>query len=183
MYGRDYSIALDISLSMGDSYSDMIPSKLSASREALALLALRVLDGRNRMALVLFHERPIPLLPPTGDYKTFVKALSEVNFTDEGSALGDGIVEAVKMLRGSLRGKTVIALTDGGVTGGVPVRAAALYAKYSGVKLSIVILGGRLEGGAREDIEAAGKHGAEVYMADSRQRLQAIILGHAQPWP
>jgi uncharacterized protein (DUF58 family) len=65
---RDYSIALDISLSMSEPFSDMIPSKLQAAKEAVAILAQRVTVSGSRIAITLFHGRPTPLLPLTSDY-------------------------------------------------------------------------------------------------------------------
>ena len=176
MASRDYSIALDISLSMGEPFSDMIPSKLHAAREAVAALASRATARGYRVAITLFHEKPVPLLPPTSDYKTIVRALADVGFTGEGSALGDGIVEAVKMLRGCRGEKVVVAVTDGGVTEGVPVRAAVLYAKYSGARLHIVLLNRRVEDSLRQEVELANHPGAEIVVAESRQKLLAELL-------
>ncbi|MEM2628391.1 MAG: VWA domain-containing protein [Acidilobaceae archaeon] len=176
VYGKDYSIALDISLSMGEKYSDMIPSKLEACKEAIAILASRVLQSGSRIAITLFHEKPIPLLPLTGDYKLVVRAISDVNFTGEGSALGDGIVEAIKILRGSRRDKIVIALTDGGVTEGIPVKASALYAKYSGVKLAIIVLSRDIRSEILDEFKQVSDSGAEILFVESKQKLISAIM-------
>lgn len=174
---RDYSIALDISLSMNEPFSDMIPSKLQASKEAIAFLAQRVTMTGSRIAITLFHGRPIPVLPLTNDYKIIVKTLADVNFVDEGSALGDGIVEAVKMLRGSRsQDRMVLVLTDGGVTEGIPVKAAVLYAKYSRVPLRILVLNRRVDENLKADIESSGHPDIVISQVDSKQRLLAEIL-------
>ena len=174
---RDYSIALDISLSMGEPFSDMIPSKLQASKEAIAFLAGRVTGRGSRIALTLFHGKPIPVLPLTNDYKLILRALSDVNFTGEGSALGDGIVEAIKMLRAS-RGndRIVVVLTDGGVTEGIPVRASILYAKYTGVPVRILVLNRRVEDSLRVEVENANYKDVELVMVETKQKLLAEIL-------
>ncbi|MEN2999879.1 MAG: hypothetical protein ABDH61_04825 [Acidilobaceae archaeon] len=105
-----------------------------------------------------------------------MKALSEVNFVREGSALGDGVVEAVKLLRPSRREKVAIVFTDGGVTEGIPLRAAALYAKFSNVKLSLLILNRELRGELAEDFKNAAEAGAEIHMVDSKQKLVSLML-------
>ncbi|MCX8165130.1 MAG: VWA domain-containing protein [Acidilobaceae archaeon] len=176
MSAKDIAIALDISLSMGDRYSDLVPSRLEASKEVIAVSGSRALQAGSRIALALFHERPIPLLPLTAEYRALMKALAEVNFVREGSALGDGIVEAVKLLRSSKREKVVIAFTDGGVTEGVPLRAAALYAKFSNARLSLLILNREVRGDVAEDLRAAAQVGAEIHMVDSKQRLLSLAF-------
>jgi len=171
---RDYSIAIDISLSMGEPFSDMIPSKLQASKEAVALLAQRVTVGGSRIAITLFHEKPIPLLPLTNDYKVILRALVELDFTGEGSALGDGIVEAVKMLRASRgRDRLVVVLTDGGVTEGIPVKAAVLY---TSTPLKIIVLNRRIEENLKKEVETAGHPNLQVVLVETKQKLLSEIL-------
>jgi len=174
---RDYSIALDISLSMDEPFSDMIPSKLQTSKEAIALLAQRITARGSRIAITLFHSKPIPLLPPTSDYKIVIRALADLNIVGEGSALGDGVVEAVKILRLSRgRDKIVVAITDGGVTEGVPVKAAVLYAKYTGVPLRVIVLNKRVEETLKTDIESAGHPDARVILVETKQKLVEEML-------
>lgn len=174
---RDYSIAIDISLSMGEPFSDMIPSRLQASKEAVALLAQRVTVGGSRIAITLFHEKPIPLLPLTNDYKVILRALVELDFTGEGSALGDGIVEAVKMLRASRgRDRLVAILTDGGVTEGIPVKAAVLYAKYTSTPLKIIVLNRRIEENLKTEVEAAGHPNLQMVLVETKQKLLSEML-------
>ncbi len=174
---RDYSIALDISLSMGEPFSDMIPSKLQASKEAIAFLAQRVTTGGSRISITLFHGRTIPLLPLTNDYRVIVRALADLDVVGEGSALGDGIVEAVKILRLSRgRDRIVVVLTDGGVTEGVPVKAAVLYAKYSNIPLKIMVLNRRVEDSLKAEVESAGHPNAEIVLVETRQKLLAEML-------
>ncbi|MCX8195506.1 MAG: VWA domain-containing protein [Acidilobaceae archaeon] len=171
---RDIAFALDVSLSMGERYADLTPSRLEASKEAIAMFASRAIQAGTRVAIALFHERSIPLLPLTSDYRSLMKALAEVNFVKEGSALGDGVVEAVKLLRGGKREKAALVFTDGGITEGVPLKAAALYARFSGVKLAVLVLNGELRGDVAEDFRAASEVGAEVHLVDSRQKLLSL---------
>lgn len=174
----DYSIALDISLSMKKAHGDLVPSKLEAAREAAALAASRILSAPgNRVALVIFHGRALPLVHLTSDYRRFISALSRVDFVEEGSAIGDGIVEAVKMLRGSARRKRVIALTDGGYTEGVPVQAAALYARYSGAEAYILTLGEPLGRRPLEALEDSVKRAGAVWIhSGSKSELLSNVM-------
>ncbi len=174
---RDYSIALDISLSMNEPFSDMVPSKLQASKEVIALLAQRVTIRGSRIAITLFHGKSIPLLPPTNDYKTIIRSLTDLDIVGEGSALGDGIVEAVKILRFSRStDKLVVVLTDGGVTEGVPVKAAVLYAKYSSIPLKIMVLNRRIEDGLKNEVESAGHPNMEIVLVETKQKLITEML-------
>lgn len=173
---KDLSIALDVSLSMGERYSDMVPSKLEASKEVIAAFSMRAIERGHRVALAIFYDRAAPVLPLSSDHRAVVKALSEIDFTEEGSALGDGVVEAVKMLRGSKREKVVIAVTDGGVTGGVPLRAAALYAMHSGSKLILAILNREAPEELRDELERSREVGASVYMIEGKQSLLSLLF-------
>ncbi len=140
----DTIIVIDISLSMGKGYGDLRPSKLDAAKEAALVAADRILESKsNRLGIVVFYGRSLPILPLTRDKKKIVKTLYRVNFTEEGSAPGDGIVDAVKMLRGSKQGriKGVLLITDGDINLGVPLEAALLYAHNSGVFIYTITLG------------------------------------------
>lgn len=173
---RDISIAIDVSLSMGERYADMVPSRLEVTKEAVAAFSLRAIERGHRIALVIFYDRASPLLPLSSDHRAVLKALAEIDFTEEGSALGDGVLEALKLLRGSRRERVVIAITDGGVTGGTPLRAAALYAKYSGSSVMVAILNKEVPDEAREELERSKELGAFVHTIDGRQSLLSLLF-------
>ncbi|MEB3779590.1 MAG: VWA domain-containing protein [Desulfurococcales archaeon] len=140
----DLVVSLDISVSMNKSYSDMTPSKLAASKEAILLISGRLLEYKhNRLGLVAFYGQSIPLLPLTNNRQKLIDTLYKLTFTGEGSAPGDGIAEAVKLLRQSRPGrrKQVIMITDGEINQGAPLEAAALYARNMDVRVDIIIIG------------------------------------------
>ena len=133
---------LDVSRSMGRSYETFKPSKLSSAKEAIAYASSRLLERRGcRVGLVAFHGRALPLLHPTDSFDTLLATLSMVNYLGEGSAGGDAVVEAVRMLRVSGRMKRAVMLTDAGFNMGVPMQLAALYARNVGVRVDIVTIG------------------------------------------
>lgn len=168
----DVVAVIDISLSMAKSQGDLLPSKLEAAKEAVAHAAHRLLDGKSsRLGVVVFHDRAFPLVPLTRDYKRFISGLAKLTFTGEGSAAGDGIVEAVKMLRRSPRPRLVAVFTDAGFNAGVPLEAAAVYASNMQVSLTIVTLGRQPSGDERELLEGLSRHGARWIHASTRPEL------------
>ncbi|MEM1873892.1 MAG: VWA domain-containing protein [Acidilobaceae archaeon] len=138
---RGIAIVLDVSLSMGKPYGDLVPSKLAAVVEAVAFFGRRALESGACVSLAVFHENAVPILPPTRSYKDFIEALSEITRTYEGSSLGDGIIWGVKLLRQHRGQKMLVAITDGEVTGGVPVKLALAYARASRVDSRILLIG------------------------------------------
>lgn len=172
MSGVDAVAVIDVSLSMGKGYGDLLPSKLEAAKEAVAFIAGRLLSSRpSRLGVVVFHDRAFPLIPLTSDYKLIIRGLSELDFTGEGSAGGDGIVEAVKMLRLISRRRVVAVITDAGFNAGIPLEAAALYSKNMGVDLTIITVGQKPQGDQRASIESAVRRGARWIHASRKIEL------------
>lgn len=178
----DTVILLDVSLSMGKGYGDLRPSKLDASKEALLLLASRLLENpSNRIGIVVFFGKSLPVLPLTNDKAKLVKTVYRINFTEEGSAPGDGIVDSVKMLRRAREGrrKGIVLITDGDINLGIPLEAALLYASNAGVRMYTITVGEKpkTEEIYRKGMEAYGwtyKH------ASSRGQLLSAILEYIE---
>ncbi len=170
----DAVAVIDISLSMSKPHGDMLPSKLEAAKEAVAHAAYRLLDGRSsRLGVVVFHDRAFPLIPLTRDYRRFIAGLSRLSFTGEGSAAGDGVVEAVKMLRRTPRPRIVAVFTDAGFNAGIPLEAAAIYASNMGARLTIVTLGKPPSGDEKTLLERLSRYGAAWIHASTRTELLA----------
>jgi len=178
----DTVILLDVSLSMGKGYGDLRPSKLDASKEALLLLASRLLgNSSNRVGIVVFFGRSLPVLPLTSDKSTLVKTVYRINFTEEGSAPGDGIVDSVKMLRRSREGRSkgIVLITDGDINLGIPIEAALLYASNSGVRIFTITVGEkpRTEEIYRRGMEMYGWH---YRHASSRSQLLSAVMEYLE---
>lgn len=141
----DLVFVVDSSISMGKAYSDFRPSKLAIGLDILGRIArLRMLQGW-RIGLIIYFAFIVPLLPPTHDYEKFVSTMSKLGYVGEGSAMGDAIIEAVRMLRSlpTQRPKRIIVISDGESNIGSPVQLAALYARNSGISLCVVVIGRR----------------------------------------
>jgi len=175
----DAVFVLDSSLSMGRQYSDFRPNKLKASAEIAARAARLAIEKRgDRIGVIVFNAYVIPLLHPTSDFEAIVRTLAAVGHVGEGSALGDAIIEAVKMLRGTMhRDKLVIAITDGELNVGAPLSLATLYAANSGVRPCIVVIGRRGRISVERDLEALEARGLLSWnVAETVQRAEAVTL-------
>ncbi|MCE4601211.1 MAG: VWA domain-containing protein [Desulfurococcales archaeon] len=139
---EDIVYIIDVSLSMGRSFNDMQPSKLSATLHIMSMIVERILKQKgSRIGIVVFYNKSIPLLPPTDNISQIMKTLSIINKTFEGSAPGDAIIDAVKMLRKSLRKRKIVMITDGDYNAGAPLELATIYAANHRVDVNILTLG------------------------------------------
>lgn len=177
---------IDISKSMGRGQDSFKPSKLSAAKEAVAYASSRLLEVRgSRVGIVLFHGRALPVLHLTDSLDMVISTLAMVKTVGEGSAGGDAIVEAVKMLRLSGRRRRAVMLTDAGFNTGIPVDVAAIYARNSEVRVDAIILSSRPgEQGLRALSEVAKATGGVVRQASSPDELFKVlmeVLGLGEP--
>ena len=159
-------------------YGDMIPSKIEASKEAI-LAASRIFledNSSNRIGIVIFFNRAIPLLPLTDEFSQVLNTVKRIVYPREGSAPGDGIVTGVKMLRGSLgREKTLVLITDGDINYGPPLELAALYAYNEGVTQYYITVGEEPKTSTLYR-NVASRYGAVYYHSSSRNTLRSITL-------
>ncbi len=137
---------IDTSLSMKRGVSDLVPTKLEAVKEALTIVTSKILSNKKiKIGGVVFYGYAYPILPLTNDNLKIIKTLSRLRILGEGSAPGDGLIEAIKLMRRSTGEKKAIIITDGGFNKGIPLNIAALYAWNSGVVVDIVAISGRLK--------------------------------------
>ncbi len=143
---RDIIYIIDASLSMGKGVADFRPNKLSTIVEIVANDAMtRLKKSKTRVGLVAFYGLAIPILPPTNDISMFTRSLALLNMTGEGSAPGDAIIEATKLLRNSVRKKGVIIITDGDLNMGAPLELAVIFAVNNNVETCVITIGGSRE--------------------------------------
>ena len=138
---------IDTSLSMKRGVSDLVPTKLEAVKETLTIVTSKILSNNEKIKIggVVFYGYAYPILPLTNDNIKIIKTLSRLRILGEGSAPGDGLIEAVKLMRRSAGEKKAIIITDGGFNKGIPLNIAALYAWNSRVIVDIVAISGRLK--------------------------------------
>ena len=145
--GATVVLALDVSGSMAA--NDIRPTRLRAADGAIAQF-IRDLPAKYRVALVTFSNRPSVRVPPTYDHTLILGQLPQ-KAEIEGSAIGDGIKQAVAVATTAV-GKSrpgaphppaaVLLLSDGNQNdGNTTPQAAAAQARRLDVPVSTVALG------------------------------------------
>ena len=143
-------LLVDVSGSMRS--NDVEPTRLDAAVAAMRTF-LDKLPKQFKVGLVAFSSDPEPLVAPTSNRNTIEESINLLE-PEAGTALGDGIVSALKMLQTSLRadgyvrrpGKlepgVIVLLSDGAQNRGTfqPLQAAHI-AKVNGVRIYPVSLG------------------------------------------
>jgi len=175
----DIVLVVDVSPSMRKPYSDFRPSKLQVLKDALVYVGRRVLERSSgtKLGVVAFYGRAYPVLEPTSDIRAYIKSIAALRSGREGSAPGDGLIEAIKLLRRSIRRKMAIIATDGGFNEGIRLDHAALYARNSSVQVSVVTLGDEVSPSDRAVIEATTSGtGGQWLHASSKSELYKALL-------
>lgn len=150
----DFAVVLDGSSSMR-ALDDGHESRWDAARRLLRIFIAR--RPEDRFALILFSAHPVTLAPLTSDHARLVRILERLDLTshDDGTAIGSGLMTAVRRLSESpARSRVILLLTDGAQNRGlVTALEAAEEAKAQGIRIHTVALGGTgdslypLEGG------------------------------------
>ena len=147
-------LAIDTSLSM--EATDVSPSRLAAAQEA-ARNFLTSMPAHTRVGLVAFDGNVRVLAQPTEDHNTVAVALNQLRL-GEGTAIGSAIrtsLQAVQSVENSgtttsttVAGTasaaptaTIVVLSDGETTVGVPNDTAAQEAAAAGVPVSTISFG------------------------------------------
>lgn len=138
----DFAVVLDGSSSMR-ALDDGKEDRWSAARRLLkAFVASRPDD---RFSLILFSAHPVTLSPLTADHVRLFRMLDrlELDSRDDGTAIGSGLMTAVRRLSDSpARSRVILLLTDGAQNRGrVSGPEAALEAKAQGIRVHTMMLG------------------------------------------
>lgn len=113
MEGIDIVLAIDASGSM--KAQDFTPNRLEAAKE----VGINFINERpaDRIGLVVFQAEAYTQAPLTTDHTLLKSLFTEVQNTDiitDGTAIGDGLTNAINRLRESdAKSKVIILLTDG----------------------------------------------------------------------
>ena len=141
--GVDFVVVLDGSSSMA-ALDDGHESRWDAARR----LIRRFVAGRpgDRFALVLFSAHPVTLCPLTSDHARIWNLLEHLalDSPDDGTAIGNALMTAVRRLRESpARSRVILLLTDGAQNRGQvqPLEAAA-QAREQGIRINTIGMGG-----------------------------------------
>ena len=143
--GIDIAIALDISGSM--LAEDFKPNRLEAAKEVID----NFIKGRttDRIGLVIFSREAFTQCPLTIDYSVLRNLLSQIKtgMIEDGTAIGNGIANAINRLKDSdAKSKVIILLTDGVNNAGEvdPLSAAEIAATF-GIRIYTIGVGTRGE--------------------------------------
>jgi len=180
--GIDVALALDTSSSMATSFGG------EESRLAVAQRVLRdFIEGRkdDRLGLVIFRAEALVLSPLTLDYDALAQVIGRVDQVNlrDGTAIGDGLSEALLLLRESrARSRVAILATDGENNEGdvEPLKAARL-AETLGIRvytIGIIEPSTRQQGKANVDEQAlqemARVTGGRYFPAENEGALAGI---------
>jgi Ca-activated chloride channel family protein len=139
--GIDVVIALDISGSMIS--EDFKPNRVEAAKN----VAEKFIDGRpnDRIGLVVFSREAFTQCPITIDHGVLKNLLDKVEpgMIADGTAIGNGLADAVGRLKnGQAKSKVIILLTDGANNAGeIDPLTAAEIAKTYGIRVYTVCIG------------------------------------------
>lgn len=190
----DFAVVLDGSSSMR-ALDDGRESRWDAARRLLRIFIAR--RPEDRFALVLFSAHPVTLAPLTSDHGRLVRQLERLDLTshDDGTAIGSGLMTAVRRLSESpARSRVILLLTDGAQNrGSVTALEAAAEAKALGIRIHTVALGAPgdslypLEGGGFAKLhidndpetlrKVAQVSGGEALAADDPAGLSRSLAG------
>ena len=138
----DFAVVLDGSSSMRilDRPDE---DRWHAARRTLAQFVLRRPD--DRFALVLFSAHPVTLSPLTADHTRLLRMLARLDLDsrDDGTAIGSGLMTAVRRLEESpARSRVILLITDGAQNRGrVTPLEAAEEARRQGIRIHTVAMG------------------------------------------
>lgn len=130
-------LAVDVSRSM--MASDLKPSRLEAAKQAASAFLEEAPRGL-RVGLVAFSGTAQTVHPPTTDRKRLLESLASLEF-GRSTAIGEGILEALRQIREAGGKGDILLLTDGrNRTGADPLEAAGEAARM-GVRVFAVGVG------------------------------------------
>ncbi len=149
---QNATIVLLVDVSGSMRANDVEPTRLDAAVSAMRTFLDR-LPAQFKVGLVAFSSEPEPLIAPTSDRATIQQSIDLLE-PEAGTAVGDGIEVAVKMLKASLSQDgyvrtpgqlvpgAIVLLSDGAQNRGVlqPLDAAH-NAKVAGIRIYPVSLG------------------------------------------
>jgi Ca-activated chloride channel homolog len=149
-------LAIDTSLSM--EATDVSPSRLAAAQDA-ARNFLRSMPAHTRVGLIAFDGNVRVLAQPTEDHSAVAEAVDQLRL-GEGTAIGSAVRSSLQAIQaaesstgptsttsttapaaGTAPTATIVVLSDGETTAGVPNDTAAEEASAAGVPVNTIAFG------------------------------------------
>ncbi len=172
--GIDIVLAIDISSSM--KAEDFKPNRVGAAKN----VAKEFINGRktDKIGLVVFSRKAITHSPLTVDYTILYNFIDviEIGMIEDGTAIGNAIMEGSKRLReGKEKSKVLILLTDGiNNSGEVDPLTAAYATKALNIKVYTIGVGSMQNAPYPVDDPAFGKRYVYVPVQIDEEVLREI---------
>ena len=166
---KGISIVLSLDISGSMRAEDFSPkNRIQAAKDVIADF-IKGLPGQDRVGLVVFAGRSFTQCPLTVDKEIILYFLKQVEVGEtimvDGTAMGDGLVNAVNILdKEPGRSKVIILASDGVSNTGVSPLAAGKLATTKGIKVYTIGMGKK--GGA--PLPYLDMYGRKQYFLDRR---------------
>lgn len=178
--GRDLVLAIDASGSMAESGFDKLDrfkNKFDITLELTDEFIKNRLD--DNMGAVIFGTFSYSASPLTYDLDSlsFLLSLSDVGVAGESTAIGDGIMEAIRVLSyGKAENKAIILLTDGyHNAGSYSPKDAIKEAILKGIKIYTIGIGKNGSYDKSLLLKIAKDSGAKSYSAITKKELEIVF--------
>ena len=177
--GRDLVFALDTSGSMGESgynKEERSTSKFNVLKEVIDDFITHRFD--DNVGVSVFGSFAFGSVPLTYDMKSvaFLLDFLEVGIAGENTAIGDGIMQGIELLKkGSAKSKVIILVTDGYQNSGESsIKNAVEQATKLHIKIYTIGIGKKSQYDSKLLQKIATQSGGETFQATNAQELQSI---------
>jgi len=177
--GRDLVIALDTSGSMGESGYDKETKESRKFDTVLSILENFILHRYDdNLGVVVFGDFAFASAPLTYDRKSlsFVLKYLDVGIAGNNTAIGDGLMQAIKLLEHSqTQNRVIILLSDGYQNSGTfSPKDGVVLAKKNNIKIYTIGIGKKSDYDEALLKQIAQKSGGDFFQADSAESMKKI---------
>jgi Ca-activated chloride channel family protein len=177
--GRDVVFVLDASGSMGEvgySKKNEDTTRFQILKNIINDFIIHRYD--DNVGVVVFGSYAYATVPLTYDMKSvaFLLDFLTVGIAGENTAIGDGLSQAIRLLkRGNAKSKVIILVTDGYQnSGSIPIKDAVKKAKKEHLKIYTIGMGKRSNFDLQLLKKIAKETEAKIFSAASEEELTAI---------
>ena len=177
--GRDLIITLDTSGSMSESGYDKEVKETRKFDAVLNILENFILHRYDdNLGVVVFGDFAFASAPLTYDRKSlsFVLKYLDVGIAGDNTAIGDGLMQAIKLLEHSkTKNKVIILLSDGYQnSGNFSPKDGVELAKKRGIKIYTIGVGKKSDYDEALLKQIAQKSGGDYFQADSAESMKTV---------
>jgi Ca-activated chloride channel family protein len=177
--GRDLVIALDTSGSMGESGYDKETKETRKFDTVLTILNNFILHRYDdNLGVVVFGNFAFGAAPLTYDRKSlsFILKYLDVGIAGDNTAIGDGLMQAIRLLKHSkTENKVIILLSDGYQNSGTfSPKDGVTLAKQQKIKIYTIGIGKKSDYDASLLEHIAKESGGEFFQAESAASMRDV---------